>query len=444
MKNLKLRKLVAVALAVMTIATVSPIGASAAWKQDSRGWWNTEGSSWSIGWRNINGSWYDFGSDGYMKTGWINDGGTWYYAAPSGEMKTGWVNDGGKWYYTASSGAMQTGWVNDGGTWYFTASSGAMQTGVVEVDGKTYYLAPSGAMAIGAVTIDGVTYTFAPSGEAIGDKIPTATVAFASTGITVTPSKTTADTTTADTTTADTTTSGGGGSSSSSNSSSNNSSSGGTTGVTYRDITPLVSDIYNKNLASKLANHATLDSNISVSADDSAIVVTLEDDKLNSLSAVFENAQNQELSLIEARLDKAEKIMNSSSAMLNVDGGSFTKYLAQEEKANIGKSVYFNDDGSFNKTDMAKKISDKTLTYDKFKEDLIAMCSKTEKAPRVSISYGGMSETVTKIERNGITIYDTGSSIYKNINGLVDLGDTTTGIYKVYCRTNYFTVKVTK
>ena len=51
MKNFKLKKLVAVALTVMAIATVSPVGASAAWKQDSNGWWNTEGNSYSTGWR---------------------------------------------------------------------------------------------------------------------------------------------------------------------------------------------------------------------------------------------------------------------------------------------------------------------------------------------------------------------------------------------------------
>ena len=147
MKNLKLKKLVAVALVAMAIATVSPIGATAAWKQDSNGWWNTKANSWSTGWESIDGSWYYFGSNGYMKTGWINDG----------------------------------------GTWYFTTASGAMQTGVVEVDGKVYYFAPSGAMATGTVTIGGVTYTFAASGEAIGDKIPTPTVAFTFVGIEVTP-----------------------------------------------------------------------------------------------------------------------------------------------------------------------------------------------------------------------------------------------------------------
>lgn len=149
MKNLKLKKLVAVVLAAITIATVAPVGASAAWKQDSNGWWNTEGNSYSKGWRTINGTWYCFGSDGYMKTGWINDGGKWYFAE----------------------------------------TSGAMQTGVVEVDGKAYYLAPSGEMQTGDVTLNEVNYTFAASGEAIGDKIPTQTITSTSAKTVVTPSK---------------------------------------------------------------------------------------------------------------------------------------------------------------------------------------------------------------------------------------------------------------
>jgi hypothetical protein len=214
MKSLKLKKLIAAVVAALTIATVSPIGASAAWKQDSNGWWNTEGSSWSTGWRSIDNAWYYFGSDGYMKTGWANDNGTWYYMQPSGAMKTGWVNDAGTWYYLQASGAMKTGWVNDagkwyfmqpsgamktgwvndGGTWYFTAESGVMQTGVVEVDGKVYYLAPSGAMQTGNVTINGTIYTFDVSGSAIGDKIPTPTLAFTSAGTAVAPTKITIDT----------------------------------------------------------------------------------------------------------------------------------------------------------------------------------------------------------------------------------------------------------
>ncbi|WP_252215963.1 N-acetylmuramoyl-L-alanine amidase family protein [Clostridium sp. VAP41] len=201
MKSFKLKKIVAAAVAAMTIATISPVGASAKWKQNSTGWWNTEGSSYSTGWRAIDNAWYYFGQDGYMQTGWVNNNGTWYFTDgsgamqagwinnngtwyitdASGAMKTGWVSDGGKWYLMNQSGAMQTGWVNDNGTWYFTNASGAMQTGVVEVNGKVYSLATSGAMQTGEVTIDGVKYTFAITGEAIGEA-PKVTNAFNANG----------------------------------------------------------------------------------------------------------------------------------------------------------------------------------------------------------------------------------------------------------------------
>jgi|GEM_PF-2976432 len=222
MKKNGFRKLAAVVATIITIATVSQLGVTAAWKQNSKGWWNTEGNAYSTGWRNINGNWYNFGSDGYMKTGWVKDKGTWYYLNSagamktgwakdngawyylqpsgamktgwvkdngawyylqlSGEMKTGWVKDSGAWYYLNSSGAMKTGWVYDNGTWYFTNSSGTMQTGVIEVDGKVYSLSLAGAMQTGKVVIDGVTYTFDKSGAAIGDKIPTSVLRFTSLG----------------------------------------------------------------------------------------------------------------------------------------------------------------------------------------------------------------------------------------------------------------------
>ncbi|MGN0145373.1 MAG: N-acetylmuramoyl-L-alanine amidase family protein, partial [Clostridium sp.] len=128
MMSLRLKKTVALALMLCAISASAPAAVSAAWKKDSKGWWNTEGNSYSIGWRLIDGKWYHFDSTGYMSTGWINDKGTWYYTDNSGVMQIGWVNDNGTWYYTNNSGAMQTGWVNDNGTWYYTNNSGAMQT----------------------------------------------------------------------------------------------------------------------------------------------------------------------------------------------------------------------------------------------------------------------------------------------------------------------------
>jgi len=66
MKRLKLSKVIATSLVVSLVLVLNSIGVSAEWKQDSNGWWNTEGNSWSVGWRQIDGKWYYFGQDGYM------------------------------------------------------------------------------------------------------------------------------------------------------------------------------------------------------------------------------------------------------------------------------------------------------------------------------------------------------------------------------------------
>lgn len=190
----KFKKLLALAVvAAVTSSTFFSLGASAAWKQDSTGWWNTEGNSYSVGWKAIDGAWYYFDSTGYMKTGWIKDGSAWYYLQPSGAMKTGWLLDNGAWYYLSESGSMKTG--------------------LVDVNGKTYYLSDSGAMKTGNVTINGVNYTFASSGEKL-------TVNNATTNTTAT---TTADTTTSTTNSTSVSSGSGGSGGSSSNSSSTSS-----------------------------------------------------------------------------------------------------------------------------------------------------------------------------------------------------------------------------
>jgi hypothetical protein len=76
-KNIK--KILSLIITTTTIMSATIIPANAEWIHDSYGWWNTEGNSYSKGWRLIDNSWYYFGNDGYMKTGWLNDNGTWYY-----------------------------------------------------------------------------------------------------------------------------------------------------------------------------------------------------------------------------------------------------------------------------------------------------------------------------------------------------------------------------
>jgi hypothetical protein len=74
MKEQNLKRIVTIVLVVGSIFTIAPIAASASWKQDNYGWWNTEGSSWSVSWRQIDGKWYYFGQDGYMAHDTVIDG----------------------------------------------------------------------------------------------------------------------------------------------------------------------------------------------------------------------------------------------------------------------------------------------------------------------------------------------------------------------------------
>lgn len=56
MKKLKLTKLIMSLLVVALVLLLNSVGANAEWKQDSNGWWNTEGNSWSVGWRLVDGN----------------------------------------------------------------------------------------------------------------------------------------------------------------------------------------------------------------------------------------------------------------------------------------------------------------------------------------------------------------------------------------------------
>lgn len=75
-----------IALLLITISStliLSPIGVSAKWKSDNKGWWYTEGNSWATGWRLIDTNWYYFYSDGYMAKDitingyYLNSNGVW-------------------------------------------------------------------------------------------------------------------------------------------------------------------------------------------------------------------------------------------------------------------------------------------------------------------------------------------------------------------------------
>ncbi len=84
------------------------------------------------GWKQENGMWYFYNTDGSMATGWLEYNGSWYYLNTNGAMETGWLEYNGSWYYLNTNGAMETGWLEYNGSWYYLNTNGAMETGWLE------------------------------------------------------------------------------------------------------------------------------------------------------------------------------------------------------------------------------------------------------------------------------------------------------------------------
>ena len=110
----RLKKIIASSLVAASVLALNQIGATAEWKQDSNGWWNLEGSSRSVGWKEIDGKWYYFNSNGYMKIGWLQDCGKWYYLNSSGAMATNTIINGyiidsnGVWSHTLQNSSLNS------------------------------------------------------------------------------------------------------------------------------------------------------------------------------------------------------------------------------------------------------------------------------------------------------------------------------------------------
>lgn len=139
MKYKFIKQLVIATVIASTLFTINPVAASAAWVQNYDGSWSyTEGYNYAIGWRQINGTWYYFDSNGLMRTGWIYDAGNWYYA----DLK------------------------------------GAMQKGVIQIEGKIYLFSESGAMQKGSNMINIKLYNFDDNGACVGSDYPAPSRAF--------------------------------------------------------------------------------------------------------------------------------------------------------------------------------------------------------------------------------------------------------------------------
>ncbi|BCZ46909.1 hypothetical protein psyc5s11_29760 [Clostridium gelidum] len=124
----KFKRIIASFVTVLTLLAIAPVTAHAEWKSDSKGWWNTEGSSYSTGWKQIDGNWYYFSSDGYMAHDTTIDG---YYLSSGGAWTTNIPN-------TTTS---YTGGNNSGST-ASTAGDTQSQTAYLSATGSKYHSKP--------------------------------------------------------------------------------------------------------------------------------------------------------------------------------------------------------------------------------------------------------------------------------------------------------------
>lgn len=101
----RLKKITASFITSITVLAVIPVAAQAEWRQDNNGWWYSKGSSYATTWTKIDGQWYYFDSNGYMKTGWVKDNGSWYYLYGDGTMAHDTTIQG---YYLNSAGTISS------------------------------------------------------------------------------------------------------------------------------------------------------------------------------------------------------------------------------------------------------------------------------------------------------------------------------------------------
>ena len=138
------------------VESSKPVAPTTGWKQENGMWYfyNTDGSM-ATGWVQVNGSWYYLNSNGSMATGWVQVNGSWYYLNSNGSMATGWEQVDGSWYYLNDNGSMETGWLQNNSSWYYLNSNGSMKANQwFQVGGKWYYVNASGELAVNT-SIDG-------------------------------------------------------------------------------------------------------------------------------------------------------------------------------------------------------------------------------------------------------------------------------------------------
>ncbi|MBS5117598.1 MAG: hypothetical protein KHZ10_06895 [Clostridium sp.] len=151
------------------------------WVQDDRGWklvypngsfvtgammvQEDQSTVEQVAWELVNGSWYAFGADGYIKSGWVFDYqlGRWYNMSIDRGMQTGWYTDPQDQYtyYMEPGGQLATGWKQIESNWYYFNAVIAPRTWEIDpVSGNWYYNVqsksqPFGSLYRGKTTPDG-------------------------------------------------------------------------------------------------------------------------------------------------------------------------------------------------------------------------------------------------------------------------------------------------
>jgi len=106
----RLKRITASLVTGIILLVAVPIAAQAEWRQSNNDWWYSQGSSYATSWTKIDGQWYYFDYNGYMKTGWVNDNGNWYYFYGDGTMAHDTLIEG---YYLNSSGNISSSQTDD-------------------------------------------------------------------------------------------------------------------------------------------------------------------------------------------------------------------------------------------------------------------------------------------------------------------------------------------
>ena len=134
----KLKKLVAIILTFSFVFSVLVFSSSEAfavdgtWKSDETGWWYeyASGNYPRSKWLEINGYWYYFLVNGYLKTNgywkgyWLGETGEWDPAYSNGH----WCSDSNGWWFEDAGWYPTSQWLNIDDRWYYFKVDGYMAT----------------------------------------------------------------------------------------------------------------------------------------------------------------------------------------------------------------------------------------------------------------------------------------------------------------------------